>query len=216
MYRFLRILARIIFIPFFRVRVIGDEKINGGAVLCSNHRSTIDPIILSCVMKRRIYYMAKSELFTDHGRLFAWLLRTVGVFPVSRGSADRNSLLCAEELLKSGFVVGVFPQGKIVNDEKSFKPKSGASMLAIKTGVPIVPVSIYFEGAVRPFKKITVRIGDNIPVERELRACPKKYRELSAKLSKTVESLLEVEHGDSSGKVSRVLLRSEQSHYNSK
>lgn len=216
MYRFLKALARIFFLPFFRIDVIGDTSFERGAILCSNHRSLLDPIILSCVMKHRIYYMAKSELFTDHGKVFSWLLKKVGVFPVSRGSADKGAISFAEKLLKGGCVVGIFPQGKIVNNEKSFKIKSGASLLAMRAGVSIIPVSIYFEGRIHPFKRITVRIGEKIPVRQERGICSKKCRELSLKLSKTVELLLEAEHGNSFGKVGRLLLRSEQSRYNSK
>ena len=90
--------------------------------------------------------MAKSELFDDHGKLFAWLLKSVGTFPVARGSADKSAVLKAEKLLDDGCIVGIFPQGKIVNDETSFKIKAGASLLAMRAGVPIIPVSIYFEG----------------------------------------------------------------------
>lgn len=215
MYLFFKMLARIVFMPLFRIEVIGGRNFNGGAVICSNHRSLADPIILSCVIKRRIYYMAKSELFTEHGRLFAWLLKSLGVFPVSRQSADRRALSRAEEILKNECVVGIFPQGKIVHDEKSFKIKSGASLLAMRTGSDIIPVSIYFEGAIRPFKRITVRIGNKIPVAREIGLCSKKCREISNKVSKEVELLLEAEHGNSFGKVGGLLLRSEQSHNNS-
>lgn len=70
--------------------------------------------------------MAKSELFDDHGKLFAWLLKSVGTFPVARGSADKSAVLKAEKLLNDGCIVGIFPQGKIVNDETSFKIKAGA------------------------------------------------------------------------------------------
>lgn len=215
MYRFLRMLAKIILIPFFRIKVIGDRDLESGTILCSNHRSLLDPIILSCVTKRKIYYMAKSELFTEHGKIFSWLLKTVGVFAVSRESADRKALSNAEELLKNGMVVGIFPQGKIIDDEKSFKIKSGASLLAMRAGVPIIPVSIYFNGRIHPFKRITVRIGEKIDVRQELGVCSKKCRELSLQLTRTVESLLEVKHGNSFSEVSGLLLRSEQSRYDS-
>lgn len=216
MYRFLRALAKIVLITFFRIEVTGGKKLERGVILCSNHRSLLDPIILSCVMKRQIYYMAKSELFTEHGKMFAWFLKSVGVFPVSRESADRGAFSRAEKLLKGGCVVGIFPQGKIVKDEKSFKIKSGASLLAMRTGAPIIPVSIYFKGNIRPFKRISVRIGEKIPVRQERGICSKKCRELSFELSKTVKLLLEEEHGNSSGEVGGLLLRSKQSRYDSK
>lgn len=216
MYRFLKVLALGLFFPLFRVKIIGERNFQGSAILCSNHRSLIDPIILSCVMKRKLHYMAKSELFDNHGKLFAWLLRSVGVFPVARNSADKAALSKAEQLLKDGCIVGIFPQGGIVADETGFKIKSGASLLAMKAGVPIIPVSIYFEGKLCLFKKTTVRIGETILVEKEKGACAKKCRILSERLSKTIETLLEVKHENNFSKVSGLLLRSEQGRYNSK
>lgn len=216
MYRFLKVLALVLFFPLFRVKIIGEKNFQGSAILCSNHRSLADPIILSCVMKRKIHFMAKSELFDCHSKLFAWLLRSLGVFPVSRNSVDKNAVHRAEELLKNGCIVGIFPQGKIVAESEGFKIKSGASLLAMRTGVPIIPVAIYFEGKIRPFKRITIRIGKAIPVEKENGACAKKCRILSERLSKTVESLLEVKHENNFSKVGGLLLRSEQSRYDSK
>ena len=216
MYHFLKVLCRVLFFFLFRVKIIGEQNFQGSAILCANHRSLLDPIIISCVMKRKIYYMAKSELFDDHGKLFAWLLKSVGTFPVARGSADKSAVLKAEKLLDDGCIVGIFPQGKIVNDETSFKIKAGASLLAMRAGVPIIPVSIYFEGKIRPFKKLTVRIGDTIQVEKENGTCAKKCRFLSERLSKTIETLLEVKHENNFSKVSGILFRSEQSRYDSK
>ena len=86
----------------------------------------------------------------------------------------------------------------------------------MRVGVPIIPVSIYFEGKIFPFKKITVRIGEIIQVEKENGACAKKCRVLSERLSKTIETLLEVKHENNFSKVSGILFRSEQSRYDSK
>lgn len=216
MYRFLRALALCLFFPLFRVKIIGERNFSENAILCSNHRSLADPIILSCIMKRKIHYMAKSELFDNHSKLFAWLLRSVGVFPVARNSADKGAVHKAEELLKNGCIVGIFPQGKIVGETEGFKIKSGASLLAMRTGVPIIPVAICFEGKLRTFKKVIVKIGEAIPVEKENGACAKKCRILSERLSKTVESLLEVKHENNFSEVGGLLFRSEQSRYNGK
>ena len=90
----------------FRIRVKGAEHIpkTGGIILCSNHKSVIDPLLLLIKSKRKIYYMAKSELFTDHGRLAGWFLRKAGAFPVpvSYTHLDvykRQSLACSKSIL---------------------------------------------------------------------------------------------------------------------
>ncbi len=109
--------------------------------------------------------MAKSELFTDHGVLFRLFLRSCGVFPVKRSSADTNAVDRAGELISKGRVVGIFPQGKLVSDKTSFEPKAGASLLAAKAGVPLLPVFIDYGGKVRPFRIIKITVGHPLSAE---------------------------------------------------
>ncbi len=103
--------------------------------------------------------MAKSEFFTDRGFFVRAFMKMCGVFAVKRNTSDRRSVNKASEILSEENVVGIFPQGKIVTDG-TFEPKSGAALLSVKNGVPVLPVSIYVNGAVRPFRKITVRFGE--------------------------------------------------------
>jgi (E)-4-hydroxy-3-methyl-but-2-enyl pyrophosphate reductase len=125
----------------FRVSYSGAENIpgSGGFIVCSNHRSVFDPFLLAIPFRRQIRYMAKSELFSDHGRAARTFLYAMGAFPVRRNTADRRSVRTAEQILKSGGIVGIFPQGGCVFDNSPFRPKPGVALLAARTGAPVLP-----------------------------------------------------------------------------
>ena len=141
-------------------------------------------------VRRKIFFMAKSELFTDHGRLAGAFLKICGVFPVKRGTADTASVDRASELLEKGRIVGIFPQGGIFRSD-AFVPKAGAALLATKNHVPIVPVSVFSEGRVRPFAKITVRFGE--PVFSEGSSL-RDARRLNVKMRTRISEQLEEGH----------------------
>ena len=159
--------ARGLLSPFlraiYRLQVEGEEHIpkDGKVILCSNHKSVLDPCLLAIsVRKRQIFYMAKSELF--EGR-WGNLLRRLGAFPVHRNSGDAGSVRTALSLLESGKLLGIFPQGKCVFDATPFQPKAGVAMLAAKSHADVVPACVYCEGRIRPFSQVTVRFGPRIP-----------------------------------------------------
>ena len=152
----------------FRMRYVGRENIpeKGRLIVCCNHRSVIDPYLVAVPFRRQVRYMAKSELFEDHGRLAAWFLRKMGAFPVRRDKGDAESIRKAAELLEEGGVLGIFPQGRVVFDTSPFRPKAGFALFAARTKSPVLPVSIYREGAkMRLRSRVTIRIGQAIPYE---------------------------------------------------
>ncbi len=180
--------------PFIRIRYVGTENIpkKGRVILCSNHVSYFDPVALSMGVKRKIYYMAKSEFFTDYGFAVKCFFKICGVFPVKRNSSDTNAVHSAEEILKNNRIVGIFPQGGISNDRKGFSPKAGVAMLAVKTATAVVPASIYFEGKIRLFTQITVRFGQVLIPSKD--SSVKSARIFSKKIKEVILSQLEAEH----------------------
>lgn len=158
--------------------------------MCCNHKSLSDPIFLAMLVRKKIFFMAKSELFEHHGKYFAALIRSLGAFPVRRDTADKASIKGAEELLASDCIVGIFPQGKIVRDCTELKIKSGAAMLSVMSGVPIVPAAIVYSGHLRPFKRITVKFGTPIKLPANSRQNMEQYREMTAMLRSKMEELL--------------------------
>jgi 1-acyl-sn-glycerol-3-phosphate acyltransferase len=129
-------------------RVVADVTITGaermprgvGVLVVSNHLTNYDPLIISMCFKRELHYMAKVELYRNP--LLAWLLAHLNAFPVRRGEADRTALRRAEELLRSGRVVALFPEGHRARDAAVQPSKGGIALLARRANVPILPVAI--------------------------------------------------------------------------
>jgi 1-acyl-sn-glycerol-3-phosphate acyltransferase len=111
----------------------------GAFILASNHISNLDPVVLGICSVRRLNFMAKIELF--RGALGFFLTR-LGSFPVKRGSADLGAMKEALKRLKAGRVVLIFVEGtRRIGDEPP-KAQAGVGFLAMKSGVPIVPVYV--------------------------------------------------------------------------
>jgi len=127
---------------FWRVEIKGIDNIpkNGGLVLASNHVSYLDPIILGISIKRKIYFIAKKEVFNNiFGSL---LLRNLNAFPVDRGKTDIVAFKRAINILKEGKILGIFPEGTRSSNGVLQELKIGVLKIAKKAGVPILPVGI--------------------------------------------------------------------------
>ena len=124
----------------FRVRVVGRENVptTGGVILAGNHVSYMDPVLLWEFAPRRTHFMAKSELFKG---FVGWFLSRVYAFPVVRGSADRTAITTATKLLQDGEIVGIFPEGTRSSDGEAGEAHGGVSFIAMRAGVPVVPVA---------------------------------------------------------------------------
>ena len=140
-YRIIYFIGKPFFCLLFPFRVLGAESIPaGGAVLCANHVSAVDPLMVAAALPRRACprFMGKAELFEKP--FAAWFLRKAGVFPVQRGRADLSAMKTALKCLQSGEKLVIFPEGTRVEEAGDASAKTGAVMLASRTGVPIVPV----------------------------------------------------------------------------
>ena len=188
MYQFLRLLSFVFVRPFYRIKYSGRKNLPKGAfVLASNHVSYFDPVCLGMGFPRKIFFMAKSELFGGRRSFAGTFLRLCGVFPVVRSTADRGAVDRASRLLQKGRIVGVFPQGGIRRGTKSFEPKAGAALLAARNGVPLLPVLIRTNGRIRPFARIYVSIGEPLcAVDGSLGAARdlnRRYRDIITRMS---------------------------------
>lgn len=166
---FYRVL-RIIVIPFvhlfFRIKSYGIENIpkDKGVVLCCNHTSLSDIILLGVLCPRQICFMAKKELFEIP--VLKHLFSALGGFPVDRRSSDKGAINRALDICNNGKILGIFPEGTRNRDGAPKKAKAGAAMIALKTGADILPVAIYRSNArVHIFQKATVRFGEVIKYE---------------------------------------------------
>lgn len=116
-------------------QVVPDKRL----VICANHTCWFDPAWIAAFFSRQIYFMGKSELFTN--KALAYVLKQLGVFPVKRGKPDRRSIRHAIDLLKHEKVLGVFPEGTRFHEGQQ-TAFNGASYLALKTNSPVLPVTI--------------------------------------------------------------------------
>lgn len=168
--RFLHATAAHLLLALFRVKVLGRENLpSGGAVLAGNHISYADPVLLWCAVRPRVHFMAKSELWSNP--VLAWGLSRFWAFPVRRGQSDRDAINTATELLKRGEYVGIFPEGTR-NTSGDATVQGGAAFIAMRAGVPIVPVGIAGTDAVRPpgtrtirFPRVTMSLGKPVTAE---------------------------------------------------
>lgn len=150
----------------FNVKMEGKENIpkDTNCIFASNHRTNADPPLISCGLKGRHSFMAKEELFEN--KLFGWLIRNLGAFPVSRGKGDMAVLDMAVERLENGSNLMIFPEGTRSKDGKVHRGHSGAAVIAARSGKPVIPVGIVFGEKLKFRTKIRIKYGEPInPVD---------------------------------------------------
>ena len=166
-YWLVRGLLQPFFIFYFRMSRVGREHIpaEGPFIIASNHRSFLDPFVIGMLTRRPIYYVAKRELFAN--RLLAWLLSSLGAFPIERGASDQQAMATAQAILERGDGVLMFPEGTRTRPGPLGRPKRGVGRLALETGAPVVPVAVFGSEAVRKgfiFRPHKVRIRAGRPL----------------------------------------------------
>jgi 1-acyl-sn-glycerol-3-phosphate acyltransferase len=137
-----RVPLRLLFTLLGRVRAENLSRLprKGGVVLVSNHLTMLDPVLLGCLLPRQLHFMAKEELFGVPA--LGLYLRLAGSFPIRRGAPDREGLRRAEELLRAGEVIMIFPEGHRSRATGAQEARTGAVLLAARTNSPIVPAAI--------------------------------------------------------------------------
>jgi 1-acyl-sn-glycerol-3-phosphate acyltransferase len=139
--RFLRPTVAKLFLLVWKVRIIDSERIPaGGAILAGNHLSYLDPILLWCAAPRPVHFMAKIELWSV--KPLGWMLDRLWAFPVNRHGADRDAISTATALLQAGEPVGMFPEGTRQSSDSAQmgEAHNGVSFIAMRAGVPVVPL----------------------------------------------------------------------------
>jgi 1-acyl-sn-glycerol-3-phosphate acyltransferase len=141
-----------------------------GAVIISNHRSSIDTLFLQQLIPRAIHYLIARE-FVER-RFIGWPLRVAGAIPVNRGGIDTAATRQAIRSAEAGEMIGIFPEGRINTTDALMLPgRPGAAMIALRARVPVIPC--YIEGSpygghvLRPFitpARVKVRIGKPIDI----------------------------------------------------
>ena len=164
LYKFLKVICKILIKILYRPKVIGIENIpkEGPVILAGNHKHAFDPVLVMTSTKRIVSYMAKEEIFKGlHGKL----LEKLGMIKVYRRKSNPQAVIEAEEVLKSNGVVGIFPEGTRNKTERELlKFRHGAVAIASKTNSKIVPFAI--RGKFRIFRKgLEIEFGKSIDVQ---------------------------------------------------
>lgn len=155
----------------FRIHVHGAEnepaRGAGAYLLVCNHLTVLDPVWLCAALNnQQPHFMAKAELFKVP--VLSQLVRALGAYPVRRGGADVGAIRHTIAMLGEGRTVGMFPQGTRRKglDPRETEVRSGAGMIAVKSGAPVLPVYIKTkDNCPRIFRRIDIYIGKPITAE---------------------------------------------------
>lgn len=168
---------------FYRVRKIGLENVprEGALILAPNHFSQMDHFFVGVYLRRKIRFMAKSQMFGPP--VLTYIYKHGGVFPVRRGHHDEEAIETAREILRQEEMLLVYAEGGRSRSDELGKPKPGIGRIALESGAPVVPVAIYGSAGVRSWKrlrfpKITVEFG--APISFPTESSPGHERQLEA------------------------------------
>jgi 1-acyl-sn-glycerol-3-phosphate acyltransferase len=194
MYTILETILRPIFMAVYRVRITGREHVpaSGPCVLAANHVSVMDGFFLGVAVTRQVRFMAKAELYRVPG--IKQILVAAGAFPVERGADAGRAVAAGVKLLEQGAVIGLFPEGTSLPDQKRGY-KRGAARLALATGAPLIPVALVgthltLEPRTHRIRlpRVRIVIGEPLIVERQ-EPTEAAATELTARLQTAIETL---------------------------
>ncbi len=171
----------------YRVKIVGKENVpqEGALLFCGNHRTYLDPPLITVTAGREMSFMAKEELKKQV--IMRFLCFTFDGIWVKRDSKDIGSLKSAMKILKNGGCIGIFPEGTRNGMEKNDgKLKNGAAYMALKTGAKIVPIGI--QGEAKPFTKNIIIYGE--PMDFSKYASGKMDKEVEEKVSEELKQAI--------------------------
>ena len=162
MYRIARSVVLVLQKMAFRVEYIGREHVptDGSILVCSNHQSNWDPVLLACAIPKRrpLRFFAKKELFSVP--VLKHILKRAGQIPVSRGDGDRQALRIVLQKLKEDEAISIFPEGTRSKDGTLGKAQAGVGFFAMRSDAHVLPIAII--GSYRFRAKLKVVIGEPI------------------------------------------------------
>ena len=140
------LLLRIWVLPTLRVTLrlkihgLGYVPRRGGALVIGNHVHNADPILMLSASPRPVLWMAKEEVWDLP--VLRWFASQAGAFPVQRGTFDRHAIRVAVDTIQEGLLVGMFPEGTRSTTGGLKQPYPGASLVALRSGAPVIPCVI--------------------------------------------------------------------------
>jgi 1-acyl-sn-glycerol-3-phosphate acyltransferase len=174
------------------VKDYGRERVprEGGAVLAVNHIAWIDVPVVGTLCPRRIVYLAKAEAHATP--VLGPLIRSFGTLSVRRGESDRDAIRLAREAVRENHLLGLFVEGTRQPSGEPGEAKTGAAMIAIQEGVPVVPAAIYGSHLWRPgnFAPVSLAWGEPLRFE-HLPRNSRGYREATGEIAAEIRRLWE-------------------------
>ena len=163
MYSFAKVVVGAIYRILFRFKIAGKENVpaDGGFIMCANHTSYHDTLVLGIASPRNLHFLAKYELWNK--KFFAKLFDSLGGIPVNRANPGMDTLKRTVKVLKDGRAIGMFMQGGRRKEIDMDDVKAGVALFAVKGKVPVVPVNI--SSKFKLFSRVNVNIGKPISFE---------------------------------------------------
>jgi 1-acyl-sn-glycerol-3-phosphate acyltransferase len=166
-YELTRVITSLYAYTLLRARAISVENVpgNGAVILAPNHFSFMDHFLIGCYIRRKVRFMAKSQLFK---RPMQFIYTHGGVFPVRRGARDEETFTTAETILANGGAVAMYCEGGRSRTGKvGEQAKRGIGRLALESGAPVVPIAIHGSSHIRNWKRLqfpktTIQYGQPI------------------------------------------------------
>jgi 1-acyl-sn-glycerol-3-phosphate acyltransferase len=189
---------RLVMLPLcallYRTRADHPEMLPGAgpAIIAPNHFSAMDHFFCGIYVRRRIRFMAKSQLFKG---ALGWALQHAGAFPVRRGQRDEEAIVTALAILRSGGVVVIYPEGgRSRTREIGQRARAGVGRLALESGAPVIPVAI--EGSVGVadwkrlrFPRVVVRYGTPMRFEQVQQSSHEQQQQVADEVLDEVREL---------------------------
>ena len=170
MYEGVRLVLTPYIVFFYRARCIDSDNIpaDGPAIIAPNHFSFLDHFFVAVFLRRKVQFMAKSQLFKPPLEI---VFNNGGVFPVRRGHHDEEAFKTAHTILERGGIVVMYAEAGRSRSGELGTPRHGLGRLALESGVPVVPTAIAGTERVRNWKrlqfpKVTVQFGEPLRFER--------------------------------------------------
>jgi 1-acyl-sn-glycerol-3-phosphate acyltransferase len=195
-YSVVRIILTPIALLVYRAAPIQVDNVppSGPAIVTPNHFSNMDHFFAGVFLRRKVRFMAKSQLFTNP--ILTFIFTHGGVFPVRRGHHDEEAFITANTILDKGGVVLMYAEGGRSRTGGLGQAKPGVGRLALESGVPVVPVAIHGSQAVRKwrklrFPKVTIQYGKPIRFDVEENPSRERQQEVAEEAFSHVREMYE-------------------------
>src|SRR5437763_1208878 len=193
-YELVRVITSLYAYTLLRARPISVDKVpgSGAVILAPNHFSFMDHFLIGCYIRRKVRFMAKSQLFQPP---MQWIYTHGGVFPVRRGARDEEAFITAEGILERGGLVVMYPEaGRSRTGKLSERARPGIGRLVLESGAPVVPVAIFGSSKIRNWKRLqfpkaVVHYGEPLTFPQEADPSRERQQEIADQIFDAIKEL---------------------------